>query len=150
MVRVEADVRAGQAQSAFAAIVRSLGLLRPDTTPCGQPVSVTQAHAISELGRRGALSQRSLGASLRLEKSTISRLVDQMVELGLVVRRANPTDRRSVLVELTATGRRRAERLRVAQQSLFEGLLDQVPPGDRDSVVHGLQRLEEAARALEQ
>ena len=44
---------AEQLQSAFIGVVRALGLLRPDTTPCGQQMSITEAHALGDLYARG-------------------------------------------------------------------------------------------------
>jgi len=134
-------------QDAFASVVRALGLLRPDTTPCGQPVSVTEAHAIAELHDRGPLTQQELAAALGLQKSTVSRLVDQLAADDLAARAPNPSDRRSVLVELTPNGKQRARRLAKARRALFAGLLEQLDDDARRTVIDGLTHLDEAARA---
>jgi DNA-binding MarR family transcriptional regulator len=135
-------------QSSFVGVVRALGLLRPDTTPCGQAMSVTGAHALGELYAQGPITQQQLADALRLQKSTISRLVDQLTKGGLVERAANPQDRRSHLIGLTATGRRRARRLEEARRDLFDRLLADLAPNERRLVVDGVARLEQAARAL--
>lgn len=134
-------------QGAFASLVRALGLLRPDTTPCGQPVSVTEAHAIAELHDNGPLTQQTLAAALGLQKSTVSRLVDQLAAGDLATRTPNPADRRSVLVALTPNGTLRARRLAAARRAMFAGLLDQLDDEARRTVIDGLTHLEEAARA---
>jgi DNA-binding MarR family transcriptional regulator len=134
-------------QQSFAAVVRALGLLRPDTTPCGQQMSTTEAHAVDELRCSGPCTQTQLADALRLQKSTVSRLVDQLEARDLVVRTPNPGDHRSHLVELTANGATRAERLVDARRVLFADLLGFVDPADRSTVIDGLIRLEEAARA---
>jgi DNA-binding MarR family transcriptional regulator len=141
----EAD--AEQMQQAFAGVVRALGLLRPDTTPCGQPMSVTEAHAIAELHRRGPLTQKELTGALGLQKSTVSRLVGQLETADLAARGTNPADGRSVVVALTPNGIRRARRLADARTALFVDLLDRLAPADRRVAIEGLTRLEEAARA---
>jgi DNA-binding MarR family transcriptional regulator len=138
---------ADELHAAFVGVVRALGLLRPDTTPCGQPISIVAAHALGELDVDGALTQNDLAARLRLQKSTISRLVDQLVDDGLVRRVQNPADRRSVLVELTAKGATRVARLHRARAEMFAELLRAIPPRDRRTVVQGLSLLETAARA---
>jgi DNA-binding MarR family transcriptional regulator len=138
---------AARLQASFANVVRALGLLRPDTTPCGQPMSVTEAHAIGELDAAGRLTQQRLADRLRLQKSTVSRLVDELCADGLVTRRTNPDDRRSVLLELTALGRKRSERLAAARQALFVRLLDRLTADERRLVVAGLDRLARAADA---
>jgi DNA-binding MarR family transcriptional regulator len=134
-------------QGAFASVIRALGLLRPDTTPCGQPISVTEAHAIAELHDNGPLTQQALAAALGLQKSTVSRLVDQLVAGDLAARTPNPSDRRSVLVALTPNGTQRARRLATARRALFAGLLDQLDGEARRTIIDGLNHLGEAARA---
>jgi DNA-binding MarR family transcriptional regulator len=138
---------AAKLQASFASVVRALGLLRPDTTPCGQPMSVTEAHAIGELHAAGHLTQQRLADRLRLQKSTVSRLVAELCADGLVTRSTNPDDRRSVLLELTALGRKRAERLAAARQALFGRLLDRLTAEERRLVIAGLDRLARAADA---
>ena len=135
--------------AAFVGVVRALGLLRPDTTPCGQPLSLTHAHTISELHADGPLSQRELGVRLRLQKSTVSRLVDELERDGTVERRPNPADRRSVLIALSPAGRGKAERLRAAQTELFARLLADTSTDDRRQLAGLLDRLARAARALD-
>lgn len=126
-------------------MVRALGLLRPDTTPCGQRMSVTEAHALGELHGAGPLTQQQLADRLRLQRSTVSRLVDELCADGLTRRTRHPTDGRSVLLELTSLGWKRAESLVAARQALFEGLLDRLDEEDRRMVVSGLDRLAQAA-----
>jgi DNA-binding MarR family transcriptional regulator len=136
---------AAKLQACFTSVVRALGLLRPDTTPCGQHMSVTEAHAITEIHDAGSLTQQALADGLRLQKSTVSRVVDELCADGLARRKAHPTDRRSVLLELTPLGTRRAERLTAARQALFNGLLDRLTKEDRSVVLAGLDRLARAA-----
>jgi DNA-binding MarR family transcriptional regulator len=136
---------AARLQASFTAVVRALGLLRPDTTPCGQHMSVTEAHAITELHDARSLTQQALADRLRLQKSTVSRLVDELCADGLTRRRTHPTDRRSVLLELTSLGTNRSTRLVTARQALFSGLLDRLTKEDRRVVLAGLDRLARAA-----
>ncbi|WP_220500084.1 MarR family transcriptional regulator [Thermomonospora cellulosilytica] len=77
---------AHELQDAVARFVRSFGLLQPDRTPCGRPIPPSEAHALGELARAGELRQVDLVCRLRLEKSTTSRLVGQLVSRGWVVR----------------------------------------------------------------
>jgi DNA-binding MarR family transcriptional regulator len=59
-------------------VVRAAGLLQPDQTVAGQPVSLSQAFALHELDTDTPLSQRDLAERLRLEKSSVSRLAAEM------------------------------------------------------------------------
>src|SRR5471032_2966821 len=85
-------------------LVRSLGLHMPDQTPCGQPVSVGEAHALLEIAREPGITQNGLAARLKLEKSTVSRIVGQLATRGWVSRDRDTSDARFVLLRLTQCG----------------------------------------------
>ena len=57
----------------------------------------------SASGRR--LRMSDLGAQVTLSRTRVSRLVDELGAAGLVIREANPDDRRSAYAVLTAQGR---------------------------------------------
>jgi len=135
---------AGDLQEGLIAFVRAFGLHQPDRTPCGQPVPVSEAHALGDLLQHGTSSQLDLGRRLRLEKSTVSRLVGQLAARGWVERVPNPDDARSVRVALTPAGRTAAGDLAAARAARFESLLAAVPESERDGVLRALRTLTEA------
>lgn len=131
-------------QEAVGRFVRAFGLHQPDRTPCGRPVPVSEAHALGELARGGALRQSELAQRLRLEKSTTSRLVTQLINRGWAERTPAPDDGRGVLVRLTPAGTDAAARLAEARAARFAAILDRVPEHERDGVLHALEVLTEA------
>ena len=84
--------------------IRRFGLLEQEHTPCHYPLSPSQAHALQVLGQRDQLPLYQLAAHLHLEKSTVSRLVNTLVERGWVERTINPENRREVLLKLSSAG----------------------------------------------
>jgi len=132
-------------QGRITAFVRAFGLHQPDRTPCGQPVPVSEAHAVAELDRDGRLTQTALAGRLRLEKSTVSRLVAQLIGRGWVRRVRRDGDARLVWLELTPEGRRAAGELAVARAARFADLLRSIPPERRPAVIDALTALVEAA-----
>jgi DNA-binding MarR family transcriptional regulator len=141
------QVEAAALQQQMVALVRAFGLHQPDQTPCGQPVPVAEAHALQELARAEPLAQRDLAARLRLEKSTVSRLVAQLEDKGWVVRDRSSTDARVLLLRLTAEGRRMTEQIAAARQMRFAKLLAAIPEEQRAEVVAALTTLVEAIDA---
>ena len=113
------------------ALVRSFGLHRPERTPCGRPVSVSEAHALLELAGGESLSQRELALRLRLEKSTVSRLVTQVEERGWIERARDPADGRALQVRLTPAGHHAAEELADARRAKFASVLEGIPDDER-------------------
>jgi DNA-binding MarR family transcriptional regulator len=134
-----------QLQGRIAALVRAFGLHQPDQTPCGTPIPVSEAHALGELDRDGPLTQSGLGRRLRLEKSTVSRLVTQLSGRGWVRRAERNGDARLVWLELTPDGSRAAGELAVARAARFTELLRNIPPEQRPAVLDALTTLVDAA-----
>jgi DNA-binding MarR family transcriptional regulator len=97
-------------QERMIALIRAFGLHKPNETPCGKPVSVAEAHALIELSRAETLVQKELASRLRLEKSTVSRLVGLLEGRRWVERSRNPEDGRAVELRLTEVGRKTAPR----------------------------------------
>jgi DNA-binding MarR family transcriptional regulator len=124
--------------------VRAFGLHQPDRTPCGQPVPISEAHAVGELARDGQLTQTALAGRLRLEKSTVSRLVAQLIGRGWVRRVQRDGDARLVWLELTPDGSRAAGELAAARAARFADLLRNIPAGRRTAVIDALTTLVEA------
>ncbi len=72
-----------------------------------RPLGLTgaQADALTVIRQAGPLSLKQLGELLIAEAGHPSRLVDRLVEAGLVERRAAGQDRRRVELTLTSRGR---------------------------------------------
>jgi DNA-binding MarR family transcriptional regulator len=83
-----------------------------------------------------------LASVVLLSRSGITRLVDRLVEAGLVERQACPTDRRGAFAVLTAEGRTRLRRaapvhLRGIQEHFAAHLADE----EVDAIRRGLDRV---------
>ncbi|MEM8531163.1 MAG: MarR family transcriptional regulator [Chloroflexota bacterium] len=134
---------ARQFQEQMIAFIRAFGLHRPDQTPCGRSVSVAEAHALMELTRTAPLTQNDLAQRLRLEKSTISRLVAQLDKRGWITRERNSHDGRALDITLTTDGTRIATDLATARQHTFDHLLQAIPDTKRTTVLQALTILTE-------
>lgn len=144
MTEVEQPTDVVAAQDALMRFVRNFGLHQPDRTPCGQPLPVSEAHALTEIARDGRLRQVELARRLRLEKSTVSRLVTNLVARGWVRRHTADDDGRGVLLALTDTGDTAAARLADARRQRLDEVLARVPDDERAAVVRALRTLAEA------
>jgi DNA-binding MarR family transcriptional regulator len=68
----------------------------------------------------GALRASDVVARLGLDKSTVSRQVASLVDLGLVDRAADPADGRAQMLSISAEGHRRLTQLRDARRARWE------------------------------
>lgn len=141
---MSADHEAEALQVALRGFVRAFGLHQPDSTPCGQAIPVSEAHALGELAQSGELRQHELAHRLRLEKSTVSRLVGQLTARGWIERAPAPGDGRGVVLRLTPVGQKAAGNLAEARQEKFARLLEAIPAHERTGVLHALDVLREA------
>lgn len=128
-------------QDQMMALVRAFGLQGAEWTPCGQPMSVSAAYALTELAGDGSLSQTELAGRLRLEKSTVSRLVDHLEDRGWLRREPDSADGRAVRLGLTEAGRRAFERLSAARAERFARLAARIPAAEQASVRRALEVL---------
>ena len=131
------------------AFMRSFGLLNGESTPCGQSMSPSSAHALTELARSGSLRQSQLAAELGLSASATSRLVDDLEKREWAERVASgaAADGRVRLVALTVEGERVALQVSQARVERLSQLLNAVPESRRAEVIAGLALLVEAGRS---
>jgi MarR family transcriptional regulator, organic hydroperoxide resistance regulator len=87
-----------------------------------RPLGITaaQADALVVIGSAEPISLKDLGDLLIAEAGHPSRLVDRLVEAGLVARKPAADDRRRVELSLTARGRRLAQRVERARAQVME------------------------------
>jgi len=133
-------------QRLVAEFVRGFGLHDGERTPCGKPLAVSEAHALTELFEREGLSQGELAARLQLEKSTVSRLVASLEKRGWIERRTDATDTRIRRLALTASGRRLAGDIQEARRARFRRLAGALGEEERRAVEEGLAHLVNALR----
>jgi DNA-binding MarR family transcriptional regulator len=74
-------------------------------------ISPVSAWALVQLDPGDPISQKELAARLQCNPSTVVDPTDRLEEAGLVVRRANPSDRRVNVLVVTAKGKRVREEL---------------------------------------
>ncbi|MGE5604568.1 MAG: MarR family winged helix-turn-helix transcriptional regulator [Bacteroidota bacterium] len=119
---------------------RKLGMLDDiQSSCCG--VTFGQCHTIVEIGRAGRLSLNDLADLLGLDKSTMSRTINNLVNEGLVIRDLDSEDRRYVKIELTANGKKIYQGIEDRMNSLFNKVYGAIPEEKRDQVTESLQLL---------
>ncbi len=118
--------------------IRLFGVLEQTVTPCGFSMSLSQVFALQELENR-SMSVKEIAEKLRLERSSVSRLVDGLVKGGFVSRELNEHNRREVILRLTDKGERSLERLREQSIHFYESILKDLPDVSQEKVLEGYQ-----------
>lgn len=114
---------------AFDARVRDIGVTRP------------QWQVLTVLRRHEGINQGGLAEQLDVEPITVCRMVDRLQEAGLVERRADPSDRRSWRLFLTARAGALLEQLRPIAEGLFDDALDGLGEAERAALIAMLERV---------
>lgn len=106
---------------------------------CG--LTVAQFNAMLALQELGSATMNEFAAEMRLHGTTMTRMVDALIEKGFVERRPDPEDRRIVRVDLSAAGHEMAERLRVSKRQLLGSAMAEIPAGEQETVLRALERV---------
>jgi DNA-binding MarR family transcriptional regulator len=99
---------------------------------------------LAVLADEGPRSQRDLAAALRVNRSVMVQVVDDLEAAGLVERRRNPADRRAYALELTEAGRQRARQAEEVIGRVHDAVLGALSPAERDELHSLLLRLVQA------
>jgi DNA-binding MarR family transcriptional regulator len=97
----------------------------------------------------GPLRASDLVTRLGLDKSTVSRQVATLVDLGLVDRAADPVDGRAHVLTPSPEGSARLQRIREARRARWEADLSDWPASDVAALAGLLQRLNRIGEARE-
>ena len=97
----------------------------------------------------GPLRASDLVARLGLDKSTVSRQVSSLVNLGLVSREADPADGRAQVLSTSPEGAARLSRIRDARRARWEADLADWPAEDVATLGELLARLNRLGEARE-
>ncbi len=126
-------------------LVRKLGILqKSDASCCG--VTVTQCHAIVEIGRNEKISLVDLADLLGVDKSTMSRTVNNLVEADLAVRELDAENRRYVIIQLTENGKSVFQNIEQSMESYYKDIFGSIQADKRSQVLESLQLLTDAVR----
>lgn len=121
-------------------LVRNLGILeKSDASCCG--VTIAQCHAIVEIGRIKKISLIELADLLGLDKSTMSRTINNLVEAGLVKRDIDAENRRYITIQLTDQGTEVFVSIENSMYSYYSDIFKSIPEDKRNQVLDSLEVL---------
>ena len=116
-----------------------------DTNDC-ERMSYPRLRLLEQLHCVGPNRMGALGDELGLTPRNMTALVDSMEQEGLVARKADPTDRRAVMVELTDLGLRTADDLLEPRIKELAALFDPLAPVDQERLLASLRILLDGLR----
>src|SRR5687768_12642704 len=101
-----------------------------------------QYNVLRMIDTMGPQAQAEVARRLMVTAPVVTRLASALVDAQLVERRPDASDRRAVLLALTAIGRRRARAMRRDLLEAAHELLEPVPEDNRAALAAALEELQ--------
>ncbi|MBW0118051.1 MarR family winged helix-turn-helix transcriptional regulator [Pseudonocardia abyssalis] len=120
---------------------RSRSVLRTLATRLHPGVDAGSYAVLLAIARMAPVRLVDLAEEFGLDKSTMSRQVSALLELGLVERRPDPSDGRAFLLELGDEGRARLDEVSRARHEEWRSRLETWSTQDIATLADGLTRL---------
>ncbi len=116
-------------------------LYMQNSDSCCKGVTLAQCHTLLEIESKEKESLTELAKTLGLDKSTISRTVDCLVNLGLADRTIPAENRRMSTIQLTEAGKKSCTLINSANDAYFEGILSGFSDSDKKELLRLLEQV---------
>ncbi|HEV2427150.1 MAG TPA: MarR family transcriptional regulator [Acidimicrobiales bacterium] len=138
----------GRREEAIALRVAVARIHRALRTRLEWSVTASQASALARVEGEGTLRLGALAQREGVSPATMSKVVDGLVELGLVERAADSEDRRASRIRLTGEGIERLAQLRASSTALISAAISDLSEWERARLDGALPVLERLADLL--
>jgi DNA-binding MarR family transcriptional regulator len=101
-----------------------------------QGVTYTQFVILDHIARQGVLKLTDLHGLLAVEKSTSTRLIQPLVEQGLVLKNASPTDSRAINLKLSDKGIGVHKEFWSCLKGFLDKVANEIPADIREDVIN--------------
>ena len=115
-----------------------------------RPLNVSAAGGLvlGILRDHGPMSPSTLGERLIVTRATVTGLVDSLEQHGFVRRSANPTDRRSLVVQITPAGHAVLQELRMIVHRNEKAWLSGLSDADLRSYIEQLHQIQDSLASV--
>jgi len=110
-----------------------------NTDSCCNGVTLAQCHTLLEIESKGKGSLTELAKTLGLDKSTVSRTVDGLVNVGLVDRTIPAENRRMATLRLTTTGKHMCDSINNTNDKYFADTLSILTESEKSEFLRLLE-----------
>lgn len=108
---------------------------------CCYGISLAQCHALLEIEKHSDISVSELSQNLKLDKSTISRTVEGLVNMGMVDRVVPKENRRMAKISLTGNGTEVCVTINHTNNSYIRNILRDFSEGEREEFLRLFSKL---------
>jgi len=116
-------------------------LFLQNNASCCNGISVAQCHTLLEIEKNSEISISELANNLTLDKSTVSRTVDGLVNIQMVERVIPQDNRRKAILNLTENGQQICTTINYTHDSYIKKVLNDYTPGEREEFLRLFKKL---------
>lgn len=145
---VEQTVLAEELMTTMAAL-RRLIRRRVPTEVSGPPLRGAHVELLQVIKKQPGIGIASAGRALHLAANSVSTLVNQLIDIGMLVRQTSPEDRRAARLWLTETATQRLAAVRQVRIDLVANSVAALSSADRQALTEALPALRALLAALE-
>ena len=109
-----------------------------------ETITLPQFRLLVILHTRGPLKHATLSEFMGVTPSTATRMVDRLVSIGMLTRRASPTSRREILIDLTTDGDRVVRQVTAHRRRDIARIVARMDAGTRQGLIDALTAFAEA------
>ena len=118
---------------------RALAAQNQSACCCG--VTIPQCHVLMELDKQENITLNELSERVGLDKSTVSRTVETLVNGGMIERTIPRSNRRTTMISLTREGESTCKTINRGNDTYFRKVLSAISPEDREGFLRGFRAL---------
>ncbi|MDQ1408192.1 MAG: hypothetical protein QOG55_3821 [Acidobacteriaceae bacterium] len=117
-------------------LIQSIGLLvrRVRAATSSHELSLTEAFVMGRLGKHGPATTADLARAEGMKPQSMGTTVAALEEMGMVERKAHPTDGRQVNISLTAKGSVVRKSAKDAKQTWLMQAISQLDESERETL----------------
>jgi len=108
---------------------------------CCNGISLAQCHTLLEIEKNTEISISELAKNMSLDKSTVSRTVDGLVNISLVDRIIPKENRRKALLNLTKNGKQVCKTINYTNDTYIENVLKDFTANEREEFLRLFKKL---------
>lgn len=108
---------------------------------CAVDLTMPQLKALFLAHAPGGASHSEIARALGVGVSTVTGIIDRLVEHGLVERHTDAADRRLSRVVVTPAGTDLVDRLWASRREQLDKMLDELTPEERTTLINALRHL---------
>ena len=140
------DDRPGHLARRFQQI--AVAVFHAEVEQAGHDLTPVQYAALTTIKTHPGIDQATLAGLIAYDRTTITGVVDRLVQKGLLVRQANSRDRRARVLQITDEGRRILRGIEPAVEAAQRILLRGLPPDEAGQFLRLLRKAIAAGNEL--